>query len=156
MWLALSSSSLLPVKLDAKLNSCEQVAFFDEERTSLPRSRGSDSLSVFSTSSRDSVDLDGHSRRFTLEQLCDFIAKHPSLASAQIITCSSYMQRSLFLVTHRFLVLRLHRARRKDVWLRLDRRRSTEVGLVDFSSDLGVTPANDVVSVSSRRGVSRH
>lgn len=96
--------------------------------------------------SSDSIDLDGQTRSFTLGQLCDFILKHPSLDSARINMCCSYLQRSALFIPHRFLILRLQRTGRRDVWLRLDRRRSAEVGLAAFSSELGVTRANDTVS----------
>ena len=101
------------------------------------------------TATRESIDLDGQLRAFTLEQLCDFIAKHPSLESARIVICCSYRQRSAFYsVTHRFLVLQISRPGRDDVWLRLDRGRSAEVGLAEFASNLGVTSANDMASLS--------
>lgn len=99
------------------------------------------------TTTRDSIDLDGQPRTFTLAQLCDFIVKHPSLHSANIVSCSSYVQRTAIFVPHRFLIFQLRRARRKDVWLRLDRRTSEEAGTTGLILGLGVTEANDLVGV---------
>lgn len=142
-----------------------QVDFFQEELTDLPHPHASDSVSISSvatTRSRlgsfnplrristrasvDSVDLAGRSRMFTLRELCDFIAEHPSLQTAGIVSCSCYAQRTSVLVIHRFLILQLQRTGRKDIWLRLDRLRSPDVALVEFSLAGGVTPSNDIVS----------
>lgn len=129
----------------------------------LPRTRDSDSVSTSSsatkvsklgalnplrrTPSRESVDLRFCTLNFTLGQLCDFISVHPSLQTAGIVSCSCYAQRSSFLsVKHRFLILQLRRTGRSNgVWLRLDRRRSAEVGMAHFSLASGVTPSNDTV-----------
>lgn len=47
-------------------------------------------------------------------------------------------------VRHRFLILELHRERRKKIWLRLDRRAGTStLGLLRAG---GSVPAHDVVS----------
>lgn len=140
-----------------------QADFFEEESSSLPRPWSSDSASIPSVStyrsrvsalnplrrissrgSTDSVDLEG-ARHFTLDELCSFIARHPSLQTAGIVSCSCYAQQSSFIVTHRFLILQLRRTEKRDVWLRLDRRPSAAVGIVDFSLASGVTPSNDTV-----------
>lgn len=141
-----------------------QADFFQEELIDLPHPRDSDSASIssvattrsrlcaftslgrtFTNASKDSIDLDGQPRTFTLSQLCDFIAKHPSLQTAGIVSCSCYAQRTSLLVIHRFLILQLRRTGRKDVWLRLDRLRSPNVALIEFSLTGGVTPSNDMV-----------
>jgi len=50
-------------------------------------------------------------------------------------------------VTHRFLLLELRRSNRKDVCLRLDRRRGQNVSLIKFFAFSGVTKANDRVGL---------
>ena len=145
---------------DANHDSYRQGAFFHEERASLPRSRDSDLSSVFSTVSitslvsrvlrrtKQSFTLTGNLRNFTIAQLCEFISKNPSLHSAHIASCSSYIQRFALVIPHRFLIFQLEREGRKDVWLRLDRRTAKEAGTPGLVRGLGETPANDTVSLS--------
>lgn len=126
--------------------------FFHEEGGGLSRFRDNDSSSIISstssvismrflprTTTRDSLDLSNRPRCFTLTELCDFIAEHPSLQSARIESCSCYAQRIALFVPRRFLLLQLRRPERKDFWLRLDRRASGEVGPAEFTLALGTT-----------------
>lgn len=80
----------------------------------------------------------------SLPQLCDSISQHRSLQQAEIVCSEGYAVRA-GAVIHRFLVLQLRRARRKMIWLRLDRLRSTKVSPLGFLRAGASTPANDTV-----------
>ena len=82
----------------------------------------------------------------SLSDVCKYISDNRSLQNAEIISTECYAEKQGG-VTHRFLVLELRRANRKDVWLRLDRRRGAGVSLFKFVAFSGVTQANDRVSL---------
>lgn len=81
----------------------------------------------------------------SLSDVCRYIEAHPSLQSAEIVSTECYSERA-GPVLHRFVVLELRRPKRKNVWLRLDRRRAKNVSLARFLSGAGVTDANDRAS----------
>lgn len=80
-----------------------------------------------------------------LAKLCTYVDEQQSLQCAQIMATECYSQSS-GAVTHRFLLLELRREGRKDIWLRLDRRRGEGTSLLKFLSSVGITKANDRVS----------
>lgn len=79
-----------------------------------------------------------------LSDVCSFIDGHKSLQSAAIVTTECYSEPA-GAVTHRFLVLELRRPGRKNIWLRLDRRRGEGISLLRFFALSGETKANDRV-----------
>lgn len=80
----------------------------------------------------------------SLVDVCDHIDEHPSLRAAEIISTECYAVQASA-VMHRFIVLELRRQGRKDVWLRLDRRRGEKISLLQFLAASGTTQANDRV-----------
>lgn len=76
--------------------------------------------------------------------MCQYIDDHKSLQKAEIVSAECYSVQS-GAVTHRFIVLELRREGRKDVFLRLDRRRGENVSVLRFIAVAGVTKANDRV-----------
>lgn len=84
---------------------------------------------------------------FSLDELCTYIDAHPSLQRAEIVATECYRD-SASGVTHRFLILELHRAGRKNVFLRLDRQRDQRTSFMRFISRSGQTRANDLVNIS--------
>ena len=84
---------------------------------------------------------------FSLDELCTYIDAHPSLQRAEIVATECYRDASSG-VTHRFLVLELHRRDRKNVFLRLDRQRDQRISILRFISGSGRTRANDLVNIS--------
>lgn len=81
-----------------------------------------------------------------LRYLCDYIHEHKSLAKAIILSASTYSRRASLAVKHRFLVLRLRRTGKRDIWLRLERLRSRGVNIPGFIVAGGEVEANDIVS----------
>ena len=82
-----------------------------------------------------------------LDDLCAYIDVHPSLQQAEIVATECYVEAARA-VKHRFLIVELRRRGRKDVFLRLDRRREEGVPIAKFVLWSGKTKANDVVSHS--------
>lgn len=82
----------------------------------------------------------------SLAEVCHYIDTYGSLQTAEIVSTECYSARA-GAVTHRFVVLELRRPRRKNVWLRLDRRRERGVSLFKFLAAAGVTEANDRVRI---------
>lgn len=80
----------------------------------------------------------------SLTHVCDRIDAHSSLRAAQILSTECYAVKA-GAVMHRFIVLELRHQDRKDVWLRLDRRRGEKVSLLQFLAASGMTQANDRV-----------
>lgn len=80
----------------------------------------------------------------SLADVCHYIDDHESLQAVQIISTECYTMPA-GAVTHRFVILELPRPGRKDVWLRLDRRRGEGVSIMRVLSVSGVTRANDRV-----------
>lgn len=62
-----------------------------------------------------------------LDTLCDLIDRYATLERAEIISVEVYKEWTAFGVLHRFLVLQLRRPKRSDIWIRLDRRASSNV-----------------------------
>lgn len=83
-------------------------------------------------------------RKISLERLCGVIGEHRSMRQAEIVTAEGYKEWT-GRVLHRFLVLELRRPERKTIWLRIDRRRATEVSVLRFLASRASTPANDTV-----------
>lgn len=83
----------------------------------------------------------------TLSEFCDYIEDHSSLQRAKIVATECYSENA-GAVTHRFLVLELRRENRKDVYLRLDRRRAEGTSLFKFITASGSTKANDRVTTT--------
>lgn len=79
-----------------------------------------------------------------LSELCRLILTRASLARAEIVSAECYAQRT-GIVTHRFLILHLKRDRRKDMWLRMDRRAKGDVSLMELLWSSGQTQAKDEV-----------
>jgi len=82
----------------------------------------------------------------SLSDVCKYISDYRSLQNAEIMSTECYAE-NLGGVTHLFLLLELRRSNRKDVWLRLDRRRDQNVSLIKFFAFSGVTKANDRVGL---------
>jgi len=90
----------------------------------------------------------------TLDELCTYIDGHVSMQLAEILETECYTVNA-GLVTHRFLVLKLCRVGRKEVFLRLDRRRGADTSVLSFLLTAGVTDANDTVWTHSIAVVKR-
>lgn len=80
----------------------------------------------------------------SLADVCNHIDGHSSLRSAKIVSTECYAMKA-GAVMHRFVILELRREGRKDVWLRLDRRRGNKVSFFRFLAASGITQANDRV-----------
>ncbi|KAF8322223.1 hypothetical protein DL93DRAFT_2163059 [Clavulina sp. PMI_390] len=127
--------------LDLSLDVADQPPPYDSVR---PLSRVDTRLSVTSVwSIRDVADVS-----LPLDVFASLIARHPSLQSVDIVSSEAYKQTHQG-ITHRFLVLELHRPRKPTIWLRLDRRPQDGVSLFSFVFASGVTAANDSVLVSA-------
>ncbi|KAF8289118.1 hypothetical protein DL93DRAFT_1163770 [Clavulina sp. PMI_390] len=81
----------------------------------------------------------------SLADVCSFISEGAALRGAHIISVKGYCEPA-GPVLHRFVVLHLRRVQRKDIWLRLDRRRGQGVSAFRFVFASGDTQANDKVS----------
>ncbi|KAF8320416.1 hypothetical protein DL93DRAFT_2164033 [Clavulina sp. PMI_390] len=88
---------------------------------------------------------------FTLADVCGFIDESRALQGAQVISFEGYSEPA-GVVTHRFVVLHLRRDGRKDIWMRLDRRRGQGVSPSRFLFGSGTTQANDRVGTISPGG----
>lgn len=82
----------------------------------------------------------------SLDDLCKYVQAHDSLQQAEVVATECYTE-DAGPVTHRFLVLELQRPARKDLFLRLDRRREEGISIRKFVLNLSLqTKANDLVS----------
>jgi hypothetical protein len=70
--------------------------------------------------------------------------------TAQVVETECYTQRSVLGVTHRFLVLRVKRDGKKDLWIRLDRLVNPNVGVSGLLSRSCKTSPHDTVGVACR------
>lgn len=86
-----------------------------------------------------------------LTQLCSLIVLYPALQNARIVSAECYTKSIAIRIVHRFLVLELEREGKKNIWLRLDRRRAKINGAIKFLRDRATTQANDTVSQCYRR-----
>ncbi|KAF8306153.1 hypothetical protein DL93DRAFT_2232698 [Clavulina sp. PMI_390] len=84
----------------------------------------------------------------SLADVCHFIDDGAALRDARIVSVNGYREPA-GPVAHRFIVLHLHRSQRKDIWLRLDRRRGQGISLFKFVMGSGVTKANDRATLSA-------
>lgn len=78
-----------------------------------------------------------------IDEFCDYIKANPPLQTAEIMSTETYSIRGT--VLHRFLVLKIGRRGKKDLWLRIERRpdkRVTQLGLVSRGF---TTQADDTV-----------
>ena len=132
--------------------------FFAEDngQTRTPLSQGS-----VRRSSRMSIDSIRTTRTSTtlvsygvlqlhLQDFCKLIREHRSLQSAEILTTEIYSTFS-GAVRHRFLLIELRRLGKKDLWLRLDRRRDRSIPVLLFAATSSVTPHAMVRHVAYRR-----
>jgi hypothetical protein len=78
-----------------------------------------------------------------MDEFCQLIREHRSLQRAKIISTETHCKVNAG-IPHLFLLLELHREGRKDLWLRLDRRRDRDVPLMLFAATLA-TPPHDMV-----------
>ena len=81
--------------------------------------------------------------RLLISDICDLIRTRRSLHRAEVVSTECYCRRR-GAIFHRFLILELRRAGRKDLWLRIDRRRDRYHPKLQFLTTLS-TPANDLV-----------
>lgn len=81
---------------------------------------------------------------FSLADVCRYIDDHKSLQTAEVISTECYSEKK-GAATQRFLILELRRPGRKDIWLRLDRRKGENAPLFRFLALSGVTKTNDRV-----------
>lgn len=102
-------------------------------------------LSFVSTASAILRELElGDGLRLDLSILCNLIAAHPTLQQTEIISTESYATAG-YLYSHRFLVLELRSLYGRVFYVRLDRRRSKQVGTARLLFKGGKGPANDHV-----------
>lgn len=80
-----------------------------------------------------------------LSHLSHLISKHTALHHATIVSTECHSQSNRLGIVHRFLLMELARPGKRSIWLRLDRRRSDNVGVVGFTGAGLSTPANDTV-----------
>ncbi|KAF8299629.1 WD40 repeat-like protein [Clavulina sp. PMI_390] len=91
--------------------------------------------------------------KMPLINVCNFIDFGNALENARIVSVDGYAEPVAGgLVQHRFLVLRLQRPNRKDIWMRVDRRRDHGVSAIRFALAGGTTEANDEVVLSANEG----
>lgn len=76
--------------------------------------------------------------------MCDLVTKHKSLQRARIVSAECYAEK-LGVVMHRFVILELKREGRKDIYLRLDRRRERNISTLNFLAASGTSLSNDTV-----------
>ncbi|KAF8295341.1 hypothetical protein DL93DRAFT_805969 [Clavulina sp. PMI_390] len=87
-----------------------------------------------------------------LIHVCNFIELENPLEDARIVSVDGYAEPLVGgLVQHRFLVLRLQRPKRKDIWMRVDRRRNHGISAIRFALAGGITEANDEVKLSANQ-----
>ena len=79
-----------------------------------------------------------------MDEFCKLIRERRSLQRAEILLTETHCKMN-GAIPHRFLLLKLHREGRKDLWLRLDRRRDRHVPFVFFAATFFATPAHDMV-----------
>ncbi|KAF8290645.1 hypothetical protein DL93DRAFT_1086440 [Clavulina sp. PMI_390] len=72
--------------------------------------------------------------KFPLATVCNFIDSQTSLENARIVSVDGYAEPvARGLVKHRFLLLCLQRPKKKDIWMRVDRRRDRSVSAMRFA-----------------------
>lgn len=81
--------------------------------------------------------------KVAMDQLCELVEANDVLRTARIVSCATYASRG-FIVTHRFVIMKLRRIDRKDTYLRIDRRPASRSRLF---RGMGTTPSNDEVSL---------
>lgn len=112
-----------------------------------PLSRTLSTTSDASDTSND-ADLDRLAAKLdptiSLRALLQVIEAHRSLQDARIIQVDSYQNAKI--PFHRFIILQLEREGRKQIWLRIDRRRDKTKTIGNFAWKAGTSPANDRVS----------
>lgn len=104
-------------------------------------------ISLSSGLSRDTFldpNLDQEDPTISFIALLDVIRRHRSLHDAHIVRVDSYKKNGL--ARHHFIVLQLEREGRRQIWLRIDRRRDEKRSLVHFTVNGGTPPANDRVA----------
>ncbi|KAF8308161.1 hypothetical protein DL93DRAFT_2231837 [Clavulina sp. PMI_390] len=89
------------------------------------------------------------SLHLSLHQACTYVDEQDTLRSASIVCSECYAERS-GPVTHRFVVLELHREGHKVIWLRLDRRREQD-SFWRFLVNGGSTKAKDEAIFSANK-----
>lgn len=124
------------------LKSFENDTWLFTSSSITPHSRLGSALSVESNST-----VIPHNGGFggQLKQLCSLIESHPTLQNAQIISVECFSESIFVRIHHRFLILELEREGKKNIWLRLDRRRAKIDGTIKFLRGRGTTRANDTV-----------
>ena len=134
-------------------NSCEQSSFFQEEQT-IPAganfgSRASSaSLTYPSTPRLAEVSARAshlNTPGLSINDLCRFIAEFRSLRTALVHSCSCFIGRVGSSAPHRFLILKLRRSGKGDIWLRIDRGGGFKKGASSASSRLGNGLGYDLV-----------
>lgn len=81
-----------------------------------------------------------------LSHLCSLIGSYSALQNARIISAECHTESIALKIVHRFLILELMREGKKNIWIRLDRRRAKILGTLRFLRNHATTPANDTVS----------
>ncbi|KAF8316815.1 cysteine proteinase [Clavulina sp. PMI_390] len=85
-----------------------------------------------------------------LKEMCDFIADHKSLQSGTIKSIETYGEK-MGGFTHRFVIMELQRTNKKDIWLRLERKRELYISTLNFLAASGKSVANDVAQLAARK-----
>lgn len=134
---------------DTSIVSRSEVSLAPRSRSGSFSSSSSVLLVPFRSSqiSIDTFLMPGVEHTISLHDLFDVINRHRSLQHARILQADSY-QKSNGRVTHRFIVLELERDGRERIWLRVDRRRDQNEGMLNFLARGAISPANDQVSFS--------
>jgi hypothetical protein len=84
----------------------------------------------------------------SLQDLCEIVDNmSEELALGNIVEVECRKQMSNFIL-HRFVLVRMKTEAGRDVYLRLDRRADTSVGICEIVSAGGITSANDCASYS--------
>lgn len=82
----------------------------------------------------------------SLSDLCGLIDSYTTLQNAQIVSTECYTEPIALGIVHRLLIVELERKGKKNIWIRLDRRREKLAGSMKFFLDRGTCRANDTVS----------
>lgn len=81
-----------------------------------------------------------------LDEMCDYIVGHRSLQNASIVSTETYGEK-MGVFVHRFVIMELRRQGKKDIWLRLERKRETHISTLNFIAASGKSHANDMVGL---------
>ncbi|KAF8292293.1 hypothetical protein DL93DRAFT_2174112 [Clavulina sp. PMI_390] len=122
----------------------------DSDQRSVMSTRSTQSTNTFSSIKtffqKDTM------RKMSLIDACNFIDLVDPLEDARIVSVDGCVV-TVGLVAHSFLVLRLQRPKKKDIWMRVDRWFDHRVSAFRLALAGGITEANDQVVFSANKAM---